>query len=169
MIRTKIIYVSIVAIALALCAGAASAGESYTALVVKVSDGDTITVVNRDSDRVKIRLANIDAPEKKQPYGYEATQALSSLIHSKHVIISPTNTDRYNRTIATVWLGNQNINAAMVKGGMAWVYTRYNNNPELPVVQLEARSLKAGLWKDTNPMEPWKWRKAKTSRAGEGG
>ena len=102
-----------------------SAFADFPGKVVAVADGDTITVL-RDQEQVKVRLTEIDAPEKAQAFGNQAKQALSALVFGKEVRVADHGTDRYRRTLGRVYQGEIDVNAEMIKSGMAWVYRRYS-------------------------------------------
>ena len=126
--------------------------------VVRVLDGDTVEVL-QDKKTVRIRLINIDAPEKKQPFGRWSTNQLKSLIAGRIVSVSYSQTDRYGRVLGRVMTANGiEANRWMVQNGAAWVYDKYNTDPSLPVLQREARKKKSGLWLDNAPVPPWEWR-----------
>ena len=127
--------------------------------VVKITDGDTITVLDGLSVQHKIRLFGIDAPEKKQAYGNAAKQHLSNMIVAKFVKIEYGSKDRYKRILGTVFLGNEDINAKMVKDGFAWAFVRYSKRYKKE--EYEARTHRRGLWSDTNVIAPWDFRKKK--------
>lgn len=128
--------------------------------VVGVTDGDTITALCPGNEQVKVRLAEIDAPEKKQPFGTRSKQALSDLCFGKQAEVSPQKTDRYGRTIARVKCDGQDVSAHQVQAGMAWVYDRYVTDRSLYQVQAMARAGGRGLWADAGPVAPWEWRRA---------
>lgn len=129
--------------------------------VIRVLDGDTIEVL-QENKPVRVRLANIDAPEKKQAYGRWSTNQLKSLIAAQSVTVTYTQSDRYGRIIGRVFTTNGiEANRFMVKSGAAWVYERYNTDDELPALQLEAQKMKRGLWADSQPVPPWEWRHTK--------
>ncbi|WP_415258249.1 thermonuclease family protein [Thauera phenylacetica] len=128
-------------------------------LVVAIADGDTLTVLNEDFQQVKIRLAEIDAPEKKQPFGTRSRQSLGELCHEKTAEVRVEDVDRYKRIVGRVTCAGVDANAAQVRRGMAWVYDRYAKDRTLYRVQDEARSAGRGLWADRDPMAPWEWRK----------
>ena len=95
--------------------------------VVKVSDGDTITV-QRDGEELRIRFCGIDAPEKDQALGPESTALLRELVQRSggQVLIDPVEEDRYGRTVAEVWSDEVGlINSELVGQGMAFVYDQY--------------------------------------------
>ncbi len=128
--------------------------------VVGVHDGDTLTL-RTINETPKVRLFGIDTPELGQPFGNNAKQALSSLVFGKSVTISSSGKNRYDRTLGVVFLGNGNVNAQMIRMGMAWHYKQYSNS--VPMQQFEdyARANRIGLWADPNPIAPWDWRKGK--------
>ena len=144
----------------------ARAGEVLIGKVVGVTDGDTITVLVSGHDQVKVRLANIDAPEKAQPFGQRSKQALSDLAFGKAIECNQSGLDRYERTIAVCSVGSTVINLAMVKAGMAWVYRKYAHGvPEYYAAEDEAHRKMLGLWADQNPVPPWEWRKSTKTNA----
>lgn len=129
--------------------------------VIRVLDGDTIEILN-DRTPVRVRLQNIDAPEKKQPFGRWSTNQLKNLISGKPVTVEYTETDRYGRILGRVETESGiEANRYMVQIGGAWVYERYNSDTSLPPVQHEAREQKRGLWADSKPVPPWEWRHSK--------
>ncbi|HGY3719386.1 MULTISPECIES: thermonuclease family protein [Enterobacteriaceae] len=126
--------------------------------VIRVLDGDTIEVL-QDKTPVRIRLANIDAPEKAQAFGRWSTNQLKGLVAAQPVTVTYTQADRYERIIGRVFTANGiEANRYMVQVGAAWVYERYNTDKALPALQRAAQKQKRGLWVDGNPMSPWEWR-----------
>ncbi|MDU6827782.1 thermonuclease family protein [Campylobacter sp.] len=124
--------------------------------VVKISDGDTITILTQEKQQVKVRLYGIDAPEKKQPYGQKSKQFLSNLIAGRSVEIQEKGKDRYKRVLGIVYLDGRDINEQMVLNGYAWAYVKYSKI--YASQELKARSQNLGLWRD-KPIPPWEWRK----------
>jgi endonuclease YncB( thermonuclease family) len=137
-----------------------AADVSYPAKVISITDGDTLKVLNKNQ-QVKIRLAEIDCPERGQPWGNKAKQALSGYTFQKTVTIDPVTKDRYGRTVATVIVEGENVNKMMVQQGHCWVYRRYVQDPEFFDLENEARTGKRGLWSllETERVPPWEWRK----------
>ena len=134
---------------------------------VRVLDGDTIEVMD-SRKAVRIRLVNIDAPEKKQDYGRWSTDMMKSLVAGKTVTVTYFQRDRYGRILGQVYAPDgMNINQFMVRAGAAWVYEQYNTDPVLPVLQNEARQQKRGLWSDADPVPPWIWRLNRPGFPGE--
>ena len=106
-----------------------------TGKVIRVLDGDTIEILQEEKP-VRIRLINIDAPEKKQPFGRWSTNQLKSLIAGQPVTVTYTQTDRYGRVLGRVVTTNGiEANRYMVQNGAAWVYDQYNTDPSLPALQ----------------------------------
>ncbi|CAK0774631.1 Uncharacterized endonuclease [Gammaproteobacteria bacterium] len=135
-------------------AGTASA---YTAQVRQVIDGDTVELQS-SWRQVRVRLAEIDAPEHDQPYGMAAREALVALVGGRMVRIVPIDRDRYGRVVARLYVGSLDVNAALVRRGYAWVYRQYAHDPALFAAEQEARSTRRGLWAQGKPMPPWEWR-----------
>lgn len=124
-----------------------------------ITDGDTFKLLTHDSILVKVRLANIDCPEKKQPYSQQAKAFASQAIFGKTVCIEILKKDRYRRSIATVFYDDSlTLNSQLVKHGLACHYIKYSNNPYLQKLENEARKKKIGLWQETRPIPPWEWR-----------
>lgn len=135
-------------------------------LVVGISDGDTLKVRCPDQPQIAVRLAEIDAPEKAQPLGQRSKELLSTLCFRKPAEIRPSGRDRYGRTVARVICAGTDANAAMVRAGMAWAYTRYLTDPQIQAVERIARRDRLGLWADAHPVPPWEWRRAVEKGAG---
>jgi endonuclease YncB( thermonuclease family) len=146
-------------ILLALIVAGSARGSDYSARVVGISDGDTITVL-KDRTQVRIRLHGIDAPETGQDHGSRAKQFASELAFGKQVTIRVRTTDRYGRTVADVILPDGRwLNREMVRAGMAWWYRRYAPaDTELARLESEAKAARRGLWSQPNPVPPWSWR-----------
>ena len=132
--------------------------QAFTGKVVGVSDGDTITVL-RDRIQVKVRLLEIDAPEKAQAFGAKSKESLSEMCFGKTAELADKGKDRYGRTLARVTCDGVDANAEQVRHGMAWVYDRYVTDKSLYAVQEDAKAERRGLWHDDKPLPPWEWRK----------
>ena len=127
----------------------------------KVSDGDTITVLDSEKVQHKVRLDRIDAPEKKQAFGEKSKQHLSEMVFGKDVRVEWQKKDRYQRILGIVFIGEKDVNLQMVKDGFAWHYKFYDKTPAYAQAALDAREKKIGLWVDPNPIEPYEFRKSK--------
>ncbi|MBT3094603.1 MAG: thermonuclease family protein [Candidatus Thiodiazotropha sp. (ex Lucina pensylvanica)] len=139
------------------------AAESYPAKVIGITDGDTLKVLTSQKKQVKIRLAEIDTPERKQPWGNKAKQSLSDLTFQKMVTVQPVTTDRYGRLVAHILVDGLNVNRELVRTGNAWVYRKYMRDETLLDVEAEARNAKRGLWglPEFQRIPPWEWRRKK--------
>jgi len=146
---------------------------------IHVADGDTVTVLDTDHVRHRIRLFGIDAPEHDQPFGNRATQNLSSLVLGKQVRVEWRKKDRYGRIVGKVWVTppeprceappancpkTLDANLAQLMAGFAWHYKHYEReqSPEdrsrYALAEQNARAQKAGLWSEPDPVAPWDWR-----------
>jgi endonuclease YncB( thermonuclease family) len=161
----------------------AQAAEPRTCLVVGVSDGDTITARCGGAgnyEQIKVRFNGIDAPEKRQPFGQRAKEALSDLVYMEEAALDCPKSDRYGRSVCKVMVapasaprGPKTLDAglAMVTLGMAWWYRTYareqtpQERGQYEFAEVEAKARRAGLWGDPEPMAPWDWRKAQREHA----
>lgn len=140
--------------------------ELFTGIVSSVYDGDTITL-QTDSGVKRVRLAGIDAPELKQPFGNESRDALGQSVLNQQVTVDATKQDRYGRSVGKLLLNNEDINLKQVRRGLAWVYTDYikeltAENQELyKTAERAANDDHIGLWQDEQPVAPWKYRRSK--------
>jgi len=148
---------------LALANSAALAADTITGKVVRVADGDTITILTSDKEQFKIRFAGIDCPERSQPWGRNATEALKVVLTGEPVTVEVMDVDRYGRTVGRVYIKGMNINQHLVKFGNCWVYPRYAKDKELFALQDEAKTAQRGLWRlpEGERVPPWEWRKKK--------
>ena len=126
--------------------------------VVGISDGDTLTVQTDDGQRVRVRLAKIDAPEHDQPYGMASTRSLAALALNRTVRVRKVAEDDYGRMVGEVVADGRDLDAEQVRRGMAWVYRRYSQSRRLYALEAEAKQARRGLWADSNPIPPWDWR-----------
>ena len=90
--------------------------------VVKVTDGDTVNVLDQSKTLHKIRLQGIDAPERKQAFGRKSTQNLASYVAGEYVEVEYDKRDRYGRIIGKLLKDGQDINLLQIKDGFAWHY-----------------------------------------------
>ena len=130
----------------------------------RIIDGDTITINN-----VKIRFSGIDAPEKnyygqtqfcKGPKGVwacgkKASSKLKKLINGQEVQCTDEGKDRYGRTLSICYANGVDLQAEMVRSGMAVAYLRYSNRYENEMV--EAMVAQVGIWGGPF-VEPEQWR-----------
>jgi micrococcal nuclease len=143
--------IKLVTIILAILSSSANSAE------LVIIDGDTI-IDYRESE-LKIRLIDIDAPEKDQPYGSEATKQLSQLLKNKTIQYNHITKDKYGRQLSKLVIDNKDINAEMIKGGHAWVW-KYSKNEDYRKLMQTAKTIAFGLWQNPNAIDPSDWRKA---------
>ena len=141
----------------------AQVGETFTASVTHVTDGDTISVVRRGTT-VRIRLDGIDTPETDQPFGTEAAAFTAARVLQQEVTITVRDVDRYGRLVSRVLIAGVDVSVALVTAGLAWHYVRYSDDPVLARAEADARAAKIGLWHQTSPAPPWEFRQRSRNR-----
>jgi endonuclease YncB( thermonuclease family) len=143
--------------------------ETLVGKVVAIADGDTLTVLTGIA-QYKIRLAGIDAPEKRQPFGERSKQSLAKLAFGKTVTVEYYKVDRYGRLLGKVLVNGKDVNLEQVRLGMGWHYKQYEmeqsaeDRVAYAIAEVRARRERLGLWPDTNAIAPWDWRAARRSR-----
>lgn len=141
--------------------------DTYTGRVVGVADGDTVTVLDSTNTQHKVRLAGIDAPEKKQAYGQVSKQHLANLLFDKTVTIETTRRDRYQREVGIVIVNGRDANLKQLESGLAWHYKKYADEQpaadrqSYAAAEVAAQQRHQGLWQDANPVPPWDFRHQK--------
>lgn len=148
-----------------LFAAAGTSADTLRGTVFAVIDGDTLLFRPGHTPPtsrafLKIRLADIDAPERGQPHGEAATRALTQLVLNQRVEVDTVATDAYGRRIARIRKGPLQVNAELVRRGHAWASKRYRRDAALLEAQRAARRAHRGLWRDPAPTPPWRWRRA---------
>ena len=133
---------------------------TYTGKVIKVADGDSITILHEGKE-LRIRLAEIDAPERGQPFWRKSREALANYVAGKEVEVVEIDVDRYDRVVGQVYLGDLWVNGALVRVGYAYVYTEYATSSRLYAFEREAKESQVGIWKlpENDRVKPWEWRK----------
>lgn len=130
---------------------------SITGRVVAIADGDTVTVLDIENVEHKIRLAGIDAPEKKQPFGNRSKESLSELAFSKSVTVETDKLDRYGREVGKILVGGMDVNLEQIQRGMAWHYKAYqreqssNDRNFMILLNLKLGQPSVGCGAMTNP------------------
>lgn len=143
----------------------ASGPQTLTGRVVRVADGDTITVLDSSNTQYRIRLEGIDAPESHQAFGTQSKKSLSDMVFDREVTVVYQKTDQYGRLVGKITLDGKDINLEQVQAGMAWHYKEYQReqSPEdrelYAKAEDEARNARRGLWRDPDPVEPGAFRK----------
>jgi endonuclease YncB( thermonuclease family) len=137
--------------------------------VIKIADGDTLTLLTSDKRQVKVRLAEIDAPERGQPYGQKAKQALADKVFRQMVTVEIVDRDRYGREVGKIYLDGDNVNMQMVAEGHVWVYRQYSKDPALLELEAAAKEAGSGLWAlpESGRIPPWEWRRGVRNTEGQ--
>lgn len=139
--------------------------EEFDAKVIAVMDGDTVLVL-RDGKKIKIRLANIDAPESDQAFGKESRQALADRVLKKQVHVNSRAVDSYGRMIAEISLNGHSVNEEQVQQGMAWENSHFHRDKRYLSLSKQARQTQRGLWSQTvQPISPEQWRKTHPAKS----
>ena len=159
----------------ALCLAATCPAAELAGRVIRVADGDTITVLDHGQVEHKVRLSGIDAPEKNQPFGTLAKSHLSALVHGKTVVVVWHKRDRYRRIIGQVLVtafdcanaacaNGADAGLAQISSGYAWHYKQYeyDQTPKqrkaYALAEHQAQAGRHGLWIDLEPLPPWEFR-----------
>jgi len=141
-----------------------SLADEIIGKVIKVSDGDTITVLDSNNQKHKIRLKGIDAPESQQAFGDISTQSLSELVYDKEVLVTWDKKDKYYRILGKVIVDGNDANYEQLKKGLAWYYKQYekdlsdDDKQRYSEAEVLARNYGVGLWADANSIPPWEFR-----------
>lgn len=141
------------------CLPAFVLGQDISGLVVYVSDGDTFHLKLSTEEKLKVRVADIDCPERTQSYGLEAKAFVINEIMDKEIVIDILKTDRYGRKVARVKYDEKDLSEELIKNGLAWHYKQYSNDSSLENLEKEARQKGEKIWSDKNPTAPWEFRK----------
>lgn len=125
----------------------------------RVTDGDTLTISLAPHQRETVQLFGIDAPERDQEYGSKATAALAALVLNKKIRVTYPGREDFGRINGKVYVNGEYVNLIMVTEGHAWHSDKYGpNEDDLRAAQQEAREAGKGLWADSHPLEPWRFR-----------
>ena len=156
----RLAFVLLIGLQFFLLGPVGHADTAYTGKVISIADGDTLRILYRDG-QLKIRLAEIDTPERKQPWGTRAKQALSDKLFGQVVNVVEIDRDRYGRIVGRIYLGGRDINRELVAEGHAWVYRKYMRDGTLLVDEVAARDAGLGLWSlpEAQRVPPWEWRR----------
>jgi len=150
--------------ALLFIAAAVASAAELRGIVVGVTDGDTITVLDGDRKQHKVSLAGIDAPEKHQGFAERSKQHLANLAIKKQVTLDCYKTDQYKRKVCRVWAEGKDVALAQVQAGLAWHYKRFEKEQTATEraayakAEDDARSSRSGLWQSDRPVPPWEFR-----------
>lgn len=125
--------------------------------VQRAVDGDTLQVL-QGAQKIKLRLAGIDSPERGQPYYSAAREYICSMVCAQHIDVVPKGRDRYGRLLGIVFVHGREINLAMVKAGYAWSWPIRKRYGE---AEAKARADRKGLFHEKHPTPPWEFRAAR--------
>lgn len=150
----------------AACQLGADSGRTLEGRVVSVKDGDSFEMATSAGERIEIRVAFIDAPERHQPWADRSREALVARIERRDVRVRQVDTDSYGRVVGEVSVGKTCIGCEQLRDGNAWVYRRYSEDPALLALEDEARASERGLWSlpPAQRIPPWEWRHGNGAR-----
>lgn len=140
--------------------------------VINIIDGDTVTIKDANGEEHRIRLGEIDAPEKSQAFGKESATELKDLVMDKQVKVfwkkkdsftwkTTDHQERRGRIIGGIYISDRFINRELVERGAAWHYKEFSKDDTLAQAEAYAKKNKYGLWAAENPTPPWEYRKKK--------
>jgi endonuclease YncB( thermonuclease family) len=153
---------ALAALVVLLCA---SSPSSLTGRAERVIDGDSLEVETGGSI-TQVRLFGIDCPERDQPYADQARDELARIVRGKSLRLEVVDRDDYGRTVARVFVGDVDVNLALVRAGAAWVYRKYSKDRAFVAAEENARSARRGLWAADAPVAPWDWRHRRMPASG---
>lgn len=157
--RTAPIFIALV---LAALGHPLAADTGFEGTVTKIFDGDSFLVRLATGADIDVRLADIDAPEKQQPYGDNAAAALQRLIADRRVYVEIVDTDQYARKVARVYRLPDRMDIArnLVHDGHVWVRRKYARDHSLFPLEDSAQAAHMGLWSlpATDRVPPWQFR-----------
>lgn len=149
----------------ALVAATSARAETLVGEVVAIADGDTLTVLDSQRRQHRVRLAGIDAPEKRQPFGDRSRQSLAALAFRHSASVEWHKLDRYGRIVGVVKVRGADVGLQQVRLGLAWHYKQYQREQsaserrEYAAAEVHARESRLGLWRDPEPEPPWDFRR----------
>jgi len=148
----------------ALTLAAPANGLPWFGQVVRVADGDTLSVL-KGGTLTRVRLYGVDCPERGQDFGTRAKQFTSEAVFGRIVEVDPVETDRYRRVVAWVRVEGKSLNRELVRAGLAWWFRRHAfREHDLRALEMEARQNKVGLWSHPNPIPPWDFRRTEKTQ-----
>ncbi|NQY03223.1 MAG: thermonuclease family protein [Halieaceae bacterium] len=127
--------------------------------VVRVSDGDSLSLLAADGKQYALRLYGVDAPERDQPFGDQSRAHLRRLVDGRSVGATVESVDDYQRQVVEVFIDGRSVNLMMLEAGMAWWYRYYARaRSDMGEAERVARAKERGLWSQPDPVEPRRWR-----------
>lgn len=148
----------------ALLVHSLAAANELRGRIVGITDGDTVTVLTPARTQKKVRLAGIDAPEKKQAFGEAAKRRMSELAFQRDVVVHWDKLDRFGRIVGVVVVEGEDVGLALLRSGLAWHFKRYAHeqtpSDRATYARAEdlARAAGLGLWGEHQNIPPWQYR-----------
>jgi len=155
----------VIGILLLLIAAQAAYADVLRGRVVRIADGDTLTLLDATKQQHRVRMTGIDAPENGQAFGARSKTSLSALVFDKEVQAECVKRDQYGRELCKILVGGTDVNLEQIRTGMAWWYKHYareqsrEDRASYENAELQAKIRRLGLWADKNPVPPWDWRR----------
>ncbi|MES2018182.1 MAG: thermonuclease family protein [Pseudomonadota bacterium] len=134
--------------------------------VIKVADGDTLTVLTEQQQPLKCRLYGIDAPEKRQPFGAASKLSLAQLTFGRIAQIDIVGHDRYGRSVCRIAVAGLDVNKEQIARGMAWMYRQYARDAAYSDAEAAAQARRIGIWYQAQPVPPWDFRQLAKQKQG---
>ena len=148
-------------LALAVVCPDFSWAADFVARIATVHEGDRLTIRHKGHSET-IYLKDVDCPDLKQPYGKEAKHATAAYVANRDVVVRGLTRDKQGRVSAEVLLHDgRNVGRELLKEGLAWWQRSTSNNAGFEVIEQLAKASGKGLWADSNPVPPWKWKAPK--------
>ncbi|NOU09673.1 MAG: hypothetical protein HOO98_06595 [Nitrospira sp.] len=142
----------------------ALAEADFVARVLIVHEGDRLTIYHQGRRDI-VYLRGVDCPELKQPYGKQAKRATAAYIANREVVVRDLKRDRQGRMTVDILLSDgRQIAHELVKEGLAWVHPGGSDDQALKDMEELARAAGTGLWSESNPIPPWKWKSTRPAR-----
>lgn len=128
--------------------------------VIQVADGDTITLLLQGQKKLKVRLYGVDCPEYKQDFSTAARNFTKKQVYQQTVSVKEMDVDQYGRVVGIVFLPDgTELNTDLLKNGLAWHYTQFDQSLEYAQAMKEAQIKKIGIWSMNSPVPPWEFRR----------
>lgn len=160
-----------------ILATAAAQAQTWTGTVTHIADGDSLRLTDTDGRNRKVRLADIDAPESDQAFGRECRRLLAGRISGQYLRLETLDKDRYGREVVRAYsINGTDIALAQLEDGCAWHYRsvaarRPGNRAffnRYRAAEQAARHARRGLWQQSAPQAPWRFRNSRRHETGNG-
>lgn len=151
----------------AVVSAAAHFEDILRGVVVGISDGDTLTILDSANRPTKIRVASIDAPERRQPFYTRSGKNLELAVFGKAIVAECRKKMSFDRHVCKVIHEGEDVGLNQIRVGLAWhaIHFLKEQTPQersnYANAEADARSRRSGLWIEPNPIPPWEWRRGK--------